>query len=324
MKIGNLNIKGYAALAPMAGVADRAMREMCINYGAAYTVGELTSAKGVSLGDTKSHSLLSCSDKERPFGSQIFGNDPAVMAEAAKKAMLFKPDFIDINMGCPAPKVAISSGGGSALMKDEVLAGKIVRAVSDAVPVPVTVKMRTGWDNEHKNAVTLAKICEENGAAAITVHGRTRSDMYASTVDIETIKEVKKAVTVPVIANGDIKDGKSAAEMMERTNCDFLMVGRAATGNPWIFAQINSWLGHEVAMPSPSLSERLTVMLGQVKLMEQYKDSRVCYLEARKQCAFYMRGLKGAAELRRACGTINNFDDCVNLCRLAMTLNPER
>lgn len=321
MKIGNLQINGYAALAPMAGVTDKAMREICISYGAAYTVGELASAKGITLGDKKSAELLSASEKERPFGSQIFGCDPYIMAQAAKKAMQFRPDFIDINMGCPAPKVAISSGGGSALMKDVNLAGKIVKAVSEVVDVPVTVKMRTGWDDSNKNAVDLAKVCEENGAKAITVHGRTKSQMYAPPVDIETIAKVKQAVSVPVIANGDITSGLAAGKMYEQTGCDFVMVGRAAQGSPWIFAQINSWLKHEVALPEPPLSEKLVIMLKQIKLMEKYKSEKVCYLEARKHCAWYMKGLKNAAELRRFCGKISSFEDCVELCKLAMKEN---
>lgn len=323
MKIGNLEIKGYAALAPMAGVADRAMREICVGYGAAYTVGELASSKGITLGDKKSAELLSASNEERPFGSQIFGNEPKVMAEAAKKALSYNPDFIDINMGCPAPKVAISSGGGSALMKDVKLAGEIVKAVVNAVDIPVTVKMRTGWDDQNKNAVELAKVCELSGASAVTVHGRTRSQMYAPPVDIETIGKVKNALTIPVIANGDIDSGLAAAKMYEQTGCDFLMVGRAAQGSPWIFSQINSFIKHEVALPEPPLSEKLMVMLKQIKLMEQYKGEKIGYLEARKHCAWYMKGLNAAAELRRFCGTIKSFDDCVELCKLAMSKNQD-
>ena len=225
MKIGNVEIKGYAGLAPMAGVADRAMREICREYGAAFTVGELTSSRGVTLGDKKSAELLSCSGAERPFASQLFGSDPQIMAQAAKKALLFSPDFIDINMGCPAPKVA-GNGGGSALMREPELAAQIVRAVVNAVNVPVTVKMRTGYDNENINAPELAKMCEDAGAAAITVHGRTRPQMYAPGVDYKTIERVRRSVSVPVIGNGDVTDGKSAKYMYEATGCDFVSVGR--------------------------------------------------------------------------------------------------
>ncbi len=182
MKIGNIEITGYAALAPMAGVADRAMREICMGHGAAFCVGELTSSRGVTLGDKKSSALLSCSDKERPIGSQLFGSEPQIMADAAKKALEFCPDFIDINMGCPAPKVA-GNGGGSALLKDIDLAEKIVAAVVKAVDVPVTVKMRTGWDSDNIVAPELAKRCESAGAQLITIHGRTRTQMYSPGVD---------------------------------------------------------------------------------------------------------------------------------------------
>lgn len=321
MKIGNLDIKGYAALAPMAGVADRAMREICVRYGAAYTVGELASSKGITKGSVKSEELLAVYPEERPFASQIFGNEPETMAEAAKAALNYNPDFIDINMGCPAPKVALSSKGGSALMKDEKLAGEIVKAVVNAVNVPVTVKMRTGWDDQNKNAVSLAKICEENGASAITVHGRTRSQMYAPPVDIETIAAVKQAVSISVIANGDIVSAKDAAKMYEQTNCDFVMVGRGAQGSPWIFSQINSFLKHAVILPEPPIAERMKVMLEHIKLMEKYKGEQLCYRIARHQTAFYMKGLIGAADLRRKCGTISNFNDCLELCKLVLEKN---
>ena len=233
MRIKNIIITGFAALSPMAGVADRAMREICREYGAAFTVGELTSSRGITLNDKKSAKLLSCSDKERPFASQLFGNDPEIMAAAAIRALEFNPDFIDINMGCPAPKVA-GNGGGSALMRDPRLAEKIVRAVVTAVNVPVTVKMRTGFDKDSINAPELAKRCENAGAAAITVHGRTRAQMYAPPVDLNTIAAVKKAVKIPVIGNGDVTDGKSAKYMYEATGCDFVSVGRAAQGNPFV------------------------------------------------------------------------------------------
>ena len=319
MKIGNVEIKGYAGLAPMAGVADRAMREICREYGAAFTVGELTSSRGVTLGDKKSAELLSCSGAERPFASQLFGSDPQIMAQAAKKALLFSPDFIDINMGCPAPKVA-GNGGGSALMREPELAAQIVRAVANAVNVPVTVKMRTGYDNENINAPELAKMCEDAGAAAITVHGRTRPQMYAPGVDYKTIERVRRSVSVPVIGNGDVTDGKSAKYMYEATGCDFVSVGRAAEGNPFVFAEINAFLSGESYTP-PSLEQRFSVMMRQIRLMMEYKDPHIALLESRKHTAWYMRGLEGAAALRRMCGEIKSIADIEAICEKALEQN---
>lgn len=319
MKIGNVEIKGYAGLAPMAGVADRAMREICREYGAAFTVGELTSSRGVTLGDKKSAELLSCSGAERPFASQLFGSDPQIMAQAAKKALLFFPDFIDINMGCPAPKVA-GNGGGSALMREPELAAQIVRAVVNAVNVPVTVKMRTGYDNENINAPELAKMCEDAGAAAITVHGRTRPQMYAPGVDYKTIERVRRSVSVPVIGNGDVTDGKSAKYMYEATGCDFVSVGRAAEGNPFVFAEINAFLSGQSYTP-PSLEQRFSVMMRQIRLMMEYKDPHIALLESRKHTAWYMRGLEGAAALRRMCGEIKSIADIEAICEKALEQN---
>lgn len=319
MKIGNLEIKGFAALAPMAGVADRAMREICIEKGAAFCVGELTSSKGVSLGDKKSFMLLSCNDAERPIASQLFGKEPETMAEAAKEALKFNPDFIDINMGCPAPKVS-GHGGGSALMKSPDLAQKIVEKVVNTVDIPVTVKMRTGWDFDSINAPELAKKCEAAGASAITIHGRTKKQMYAPGIDFETIEKVKKSVKIPVIANGDIRDGKTAKFMYERTGCDFVMVGRAAQGNPFIFSEINAFLRGENYTP-PTLEERFETLLRQAKLMVKYKGERVGILETRKHTAWYMQGLSGAASLRRLCGEISSISDIEAICQKALELN---
>lgn len=319
MKIGNVEIKGYAGLAPMAGVADRAMREICREYGAAFTVGELTSSRGITLGDKKSAQLLSCSGAERPFASQLFGSDPQIMAQAAKKALGFSPDFIDINMGCPAPKVA-GNGGGSALMREPELAARIVRVVAEAVNVPVTVKMRTGYDNENINAPELAKMCEDAGAAAITVHGRTRPQMYAPGVDYKTIEKVKRSVSVPVIGNGDVTDGKSAKYMYEATGCDFVSVGRAAEGNPFVFTEINAFLSGESYTP-PTLEGRFSVMMRQIGLMMKYKDPHIALLESRKHTAWYMRGLEGAAALRRMCGEIKSIADIEAICEKALEQN---
>lgn len=319
MRIKNIIITGFAALSPMAGVADRAMREICREYGAAYTVGELTSSRGITLNDKKSAELLSCSDKERPFASQLFGNDPEIMAAAAIRALEFKPDFIDINMGCPAPKVA-GNGGGSALMREPQLAEKIVRAVVTAVNVPVTVKMRTGFDKDSINAPELAKRCENAGAAAITVHGRTRAQMYAPPVDLNSIAAVKKAVKIPVIGNGDVTDGKSAKYMYEATGCDFVSVGRAAQGNPFVFAEINAYITGKPYSP-PRLEERFAVMMRQIRLMCEYKDPHIAILESRKHTAWYMHGLDGAA-LRRMCGEINKISDIEAICQKALEQNP--
>ena len=308
MKLGNLEITEKAALAPLAGVADRAFRELCRGYGAAYTVCEMASAKGISLGDKKSAELLSITEPERPAGSQIFGNSPATMAIAAKKALEFNPDFIDINMGCPAPKVA-SSGGGALLMKDPVLAANIVKAVAEVSTVPVTVKMRSGWDDNNINAVELAKRCEDAGAAAITVHGRTKVQMYAPPVNTDIIRQVKQAVSIPVIGNGDVVDGISAARLIEETGCDMVMVGRGALGRPWVFSQINAYLDHEVILPAPPVVERMRVMLKHIEALCEYKGERVGIREARKHTAWYTKGLHGAANYRARIGLISSIEE---------------
>lgn len=321
MKIGNFQISGYAALAPMAGVADRAMREICREYGAAYCVGELASAKGISLNDKKSASYLSVNESERPYGSQLFGCEVDSMVEAARQAEAHGPDFIDINMGCPAPKVAVSSGGGSALMKSPDLAARIVEAVVKSVNVPVTVKMRAGWDDTSKNAVLLARLVESAGAAAVTVHGRTRVQMYAPPVDIDIIREVKSAVKIPVIGNGDVDSPKAAAEMYEKTDCDFIMVGRGAMGQPWIFQQINAYLSEGVILPDPPLEKKMLTLINQVERMRKYKGEKIAMLEARKHTAWYMKGLKGAADLRRMSGNITQMDDLFEIVKKAIEFN---
>lgn len=312
MKLGNIEITEKAYLAPMAGVADRAFRELCRSYGAAYTVCEMASSKGISLGDKKSNELLSITDTERPAGSQIFGNSPEIMAKAAEKALEYSPDFIDINMGCPAPKVA-SSGGGALLMKNPTLAAEIVKEVVAVSTVPVTVKMRSGWDDDHINAVELAKMCEQAGASAITVHGRTKVQMYAPPVNKNIIKLVKEAVSIPVIGNGDITDGISAAKMLEETGCDMVAVGRGALGRPWVFSQINAYLEHEVILPEPPVTQRMIVMLKHIEALCEYKGERVGIKEARKHAGWYTKGLRGGAEYRAKMSLINSFDELKEL-----------
>ena len=308
MKIGNLEITEKAALAPLAGVADRAFRELCRGYGAAYTVCEMASAKGISLGDKKSAELLSISEAERPSGSQLFGNNPEAMAAAVKKALEYNPQFIDINMGCPAPKVA-SSGGGALLMKNPVLAAEIVKAAVEVSTVPITVKMRAGWDSDHINAVELAKRCEDAGACAITVHGRTKVQMYAPPVNTDIIRQVKQSVSVPVIGNGDVVDGISAARLIEETGCDMVMVGRGALGRPWVFSQINAYLDHEVILPEPPVTERMRVMLRHIEALCRYKGERIGIREARKHAAWYTKGLHGAANYRARIGLISSIEE---------------
>lgn len=313
MEIGNLKIKGCAALAPMAGVADRAFRELCVSYGAAYVVSEMISSKGVSLGDRKSKALMQLSDEERPAGVQIFGNDPSVMAQSVKTVLDVSPDFVDINMGCPAPKIA-GNGGGASLMRHPQLAKEIVEAVVAACgSVPVTVKIRSGWDFENLNAVEMAQNAEKAGAVAVTVHGRTRQQMYASPVDHQMIAEVKKSVSIPVIGNGDIVDGPSAAKMLEETNCDFLMVGRGALGRPWVFSQINAYLQNGIILPEPPVSERMRVMVKHVRKICEYKGERIGIREARKHAAWYAKGIRGAAKYRKDLSMIESVEQLEEL-----------
>lgn len=313
MEIGNLKIKGCAALAPMAGVADRAFRELCVSYGAAYVVSEMISSKGVSLGDRKSKALMQLSDEERPAGVQIFGNDPSVMAQSVKTVLGVSPDFVDINMGCPAPKIA-GNGGGASLMRHLHLAKEIVEAVVAACgSVPVTVKIRSGWDFENLNAVEMAQNAEKAGAVAVTVHGRTRQQMYAPPVDHQMIAEVKKSVSIPVIGNGDIVDGPSAAKMLEETNCDFLMIGRGALGRPWVFSQINAYLQNGIILPEPPVSERMRVMVKHVRKICEYKGERIGIREARKHAAWYAKGIRGAAKYRKDLSMIESVEQLEEL-----------
>lgn len=307
MEIGSLKINGHASLAPMAGVADRAFRELCVGYGASYVVSEMISAKGVSLGDRKSKQLMQLSDAERPAGVQIFGNDPEIMAESVKTVLGVHPQFVDINMGCPAPKIA-GNGGGASLMRNPELAEQIVAAVKKACgEIPVTVKIRAGWDFDTINAVEMAKRAENAGAAAVTVHGRTRQQMYAPPVSHEIIAEVKKAVSIPVVGNGDITDGITAAKMLEDTNCDFLMVGRGALGRPWVFQQINAYLNEGRILPEPPVSERMRVMLNHIQMLCTYKGERVGIREARKHATWYTKGIRDAAQFRRELGMLESI-----------------
>lgn len=320
LNIGGVPLKSHAVLAPMAGVSDRAYRELCVRFGAAYCVSEMVSSKALSFNSKKSEELMGISDLERPCGIQIFGDDPKCMADAAKHALENKPDIIDINMGCPAPKIS-SNGSGSALMKNPRLCGEIVKAVTAVTDTPVTVKIRKGWDDDSVNAVEVAKICESAGAAAITVHGRTRQQYYKPPVDYDIIRAVRESVSVPVIANGDIDSAEKAKEVMDITGCDLVMVGRATLGNPWIFSQINAYLENpNVKIHTPDLEERLGVMIEHISKMVEYKGEHMAMLQARKLVVGYFKGIKGAAALRNEAGKIKTLDDLYELRQKALSL----
>uniref|UniRef100_UPI003FEFEE2C tRNA dihydrouridine synthase DusB n=1 Tax=Ruminococcus bromii TaxID=40518 RepID=UPI003FEFEE2C len=320
LNIGGVPLKSHAVLAPMAGVSDRAYRELCVRFGAAYCVSEMVSSKALSFNSKKSEELMEISDLERPCGIQIFGDDPKCMADAAKHALENKPDIIDINMGCPAPKIS-SNGSGSALMKNPRLCGEIVKAVTAVTDIPVTVKIRKGWDDDSINAVEVAKICESAGAAAITVHGRTRQQYYKPPVDYDIIKAVRESVSVPVIANGDIDSAERAKEVMDITGCDLVMIGRATLGNPWIFSQINAYLENpNVKIHTPDLEERLGVMIEHIGKMVEYKGEHMAMLQARKLVVGYFKGMKGAAALRNEAGKIKTLDDLYELRQKALSL----
>lgn len=320
LNIGGVSLKSHAVLAPMAGVSDRAYRELCVRFGAAYCVSEMVSSKALSFNSKKSEELMEISDLERPCGIQIFGDDPKCMADAAKHALENKPDIIDINMGCPAPKIS-SNGSGSALMKNPRLCGEIVKAVTAVTDIPVTVKIRKGWDDDSVNAVEVAKICESAGAAAITVHGRTRQQYYKPPVDYGIIRAVRESVSVPVIANGDIDSAEKAKEVMDITGCDLVMIGRATLGNPWIFSQINAYLENpNVRIHTPDLEERLGVMIEHIGKMVEYKGEHMAMLQARKLVVGYFKGIKGAAALRNEAGKIKTLDDLYELRQKALSL----
>lgn len=307
----------------MAGVADRAFRQLCKEYGAAYLVSEMVSAKGLTMGSKKSAELLEVDAVEHPCAVQLFGGEPQSMAAAVELAMHSSPDIIDINMGCPAPKIA-GNGGGSALMRDIGLAEQIIKAVCTASPVPVTVKFRKGWDSGTINGVEFAKMAEQSGAAAVTIHGRTREQMYAPPVDWDIIASIKQAIKIPVIGNGDVVSPETARSMYDHTGCDLVMVGRGSLGNPWLFGQIADYLATGCYTPTPTLPERMAVMLRHIELLVQYKGENVGMREARKHCGWYMSGMRGASSLRRMSGSLAVLDDAYKLADEAVRLSQEQ
>lgn len=311
MRIGKLEIPKGAVFAPMAGFTDAACRHLMADHGAAYTVSEMASAKAITYGDQKSVALLRDPDPHGIYAVQLFGNEPDTLAEAIRiirgKGLAF--DLIDINMGCPAPKIT-GGGAGSKLMLDPQLCGRMVRAAVDAAgETPVTVKMRAGWDADHITAVEVAKQCQENGAALVTVHGRTREQMYIPPIDPGVIKAVKQAVSIPVAGNGDVNSAADALAMLRETGCDAVMVGRGALGNPWLFDEIKAALAGKPAPAPPTLQKRMATLRAQIYDMCERKGEWTAMPQARSQAIHYMRGLRGAAALRRACSTLSHFED---------------
>lgn len=310
IRLGNDNISKTAALAPMAGVADRAYRILCKEHGAAALVSEMVSAKGLCYGDSKTAQLCTILPEERPMGLQLFGSEPDFMAKAVTIVQKFEPDWIDINMGCPVPKV-VGTGAGSALMKNIDLAARITEAAVQTSSIPVTVKFRTGWDSDSINAVEFAKAIENAGASAIAVHGRTKMQMYSGKADWNIIKQVKQAVSIPVIGNGDVTDFNSCKKMYDETGCDLVMIGRGSYGNPFVFREIDS-LMNGITYTPPTLEQRMEAMLYHIRLIIKHsfgKPSEIAIRDARKHAAWYMSGCYGAASFRARCYQLSSYEE---------------
>ena len=299
MKIGNIVLDGQVILAPMAGVCNSAYRKICKEMGAALVCAEMVSDKGMIYNSKKTKEMLYFEENERPISQQIFGNSKETFVEAAKIVYdIMKPDIIDINMGCPVPKVAIRSQAGSALLKNPDLIYDIVSSVVKAVPVPVTVKIRSGWDSNSINAVEIAKIVESAGASAITVHPRTRSQLYSGKADLEIIKQVKENVSIPVIGNGDIIDIESAKHMLEYTKCDAIMIGRGVLGNPWLIKEIDTYLKTGKMIDKPSFEERINMCYHHLDYLLKIKNEKVAVLEMRSHIAWYIKGMPYHKEIK--------------------------
>ena len=299
-KIGNIEIKNNVVLAPMAGISNPSYIKICEEMGLGYAITELISAEAVFRNNKKTMDMLNGFDKLNiPVAIQIFGSNPEVMEKAAKVLVdTYHAKIIDINMGCPVPKVAVKSESGAALMKDLDKVEAIVSSVVNSVNVPVTVKIRSGWDSNSINAVEVAKVCEKVGASAISVHGRTRSQGYSGIADLDIIKKVKESVSIPVIGNGDIKSIETASKMMEYTGCDAVMIGRGALGNPWLIRDVVSYFDSGIILDSPSYEDRIKMCLKHLKYLMEFKCEKVAVLEMRSHISWYLKGMPGVMDIK--------------------------
>ena len=313
MNIGNITLENNIFLAPMAGVTDLVFRIICKEHGCGLVYSEMVSAKGIFHNNKNTKEMLAISERERPAVIQLFGSDPDILAKMAVQIEQYA-DIIDINMGCPAPKI-VKNGEGSALMKNPELIGKIVRSVSSAVSKPVTIKIRKGFDNTCINAPYIAEIAEKNGAAAIAVHGRTREQYYSGDADWDIIKEVKKRVSIPVIGNGDVDSPEKAKALLDYTSCDAVMIGRAAEGNPWIFSRTVHYINTGELLPEPTIEEKLALSIKHLDMLVKYKGEYIGVREMRRHLGKYVKGLPRCAEARFHINKAETKEEMISLVK---------